>query len=48
MVTERLAALLPHADRVTIPGAGHIPHRTHPGVYADILARFITMAHVRA
>ena len=47
VVTERLAELLPHADRVTIPGAGHVPHRTHPGVYADILARFLTRAPAR-
>jgi pimeloyl-ACP methyl ester carboxylesterase len=45
VVTERLAALLPDVERLTIPGAGHIPHRTHPGVYAGILARFLTTAH---
>ena len=47
MVTERLAALIPHADRVTIAGAGHIPHRTHPDLYADIVTGFVTTAHAR-
>jgi pimeloyl-ACP methyl ester carboxylesterase len=45
VVTERLAALLPHAERVTIAGAGHIPHRTHPDLYAEIVTRFVTRAH---
>ena len=44
VVTERLAALLPHADRLTIAGAGHIPHRTHPAEYAGILSRHFAVA----
>ncbi|HET8757989.1 MAG TPA: alpha/beta hydrolase [Solirubrobacteraceae bacterium] len=47
VVTERLAALLPHAERVTIAGAGHIPHRTHPDVYAELVTRFVTTARAR-
>jgi pimeloyl-ACP methyl ester carboxylesterase len=46
VVTDRLAALLPHAERLTIAGAGHVPHRTHPAEYAAILAQFTT-THAR-
>jgi pimeloyl-ACP methyl ester carboxylesterase len=41
-VTEALARRLPHAQRATIAGAGHIPHRTHPREYAAILTRHFT------
>jgi pimeloyl-ACP methyl ester carboxylesterase len=40
IVTDRLAKELPHAERATIPGAGHIPHRTHPREYAALLLGF--------
>jgi pimeloyl-ACP methyl ester carboxylesterase len=40
VVTDRLAEELPHARRVTLAGAGHIPHRTHPAEYAAVLAGF--------
>ena len=40
VVTDRLAAALPHAERATIAGAGHIPHRTHPREYAELLLGF--------
>lgn len=40
VVTDRLAALMPHAERVTLAGAGHVPHRTHPAEYAAALTRF--------
>jgi pimeloyl-ACP methyl ester carboxylesterase len=43
-VTERLAQLLPHAVRLTIAGAGHIPHRTHPAEYAAVLVRHFAVA----
>ena len=38
-VTDRLAALLPEAEAITIPGTGHVPHQTDPERYAPLLAR---------
>jgi pimeloyl-ACP methyl ester carboxylesterase len=26
----------------TVPGAGHLPHLTHPDTYADAISSFIT------
>ncbi|MFE1980316.1 alpha/beta fold hydrolase [Streptomyces mirabilis] len=40
-ILDRLAAALPRARRGTVEGAGHIPHVTHPGRYADALTRFV-------
>jgi pimeloyl-ACP methyl ester carboxylesterase len=40
-VVAKLARALPRAEVVTFPGAGHIPHATHPDVYADTLVAFI-------
>lgn len=39
-VVDRLSAALPHAQRATMRGAGHIPHRTHPADYAALLTPF--------
>jgi pimeloyl-ACP methyl ester carboxylesterase len=40
-VADRLQADLPDAQRVTIPGAGHLPMETHPGPTRDaVLAHF--------
>ena len=41
-VVRQLSAALPHAEVVTIRGAGHVPHSTHPDTYVDLLRRFIT------
>jgi pimeloyl-ACP methyl ester carboxylesterase len=41
-VVAELALALPHAEVVTVPGAGHIPHATHPDVYAELLVSFIS------
>jgi 2-succinyl-6-hydroxy-2,4-cyclohexadiene-1-carboxylate synthase len=35
---ERLAAALPHAELVVVPGAGHAVHLEAPGAVADALA----------
>lgn len=43
-VLERLAGLMPHAERVVYPGAGHIPHITHPVSYVDELVAFTSAA----
>jgi pimeloyl-ACP methyl ester carboxylesterase len=40
LVLEQLAAVLPHVERQTFPGAGHIPHVTHPEEYAATLMAF--------
>jgi pimeloyl-ACP methyl ester carboxylesterase len=39
-IIETLARAAPQADLVTIAGAGHAPHQTHPGEYAALLASF--------
>jgi pimeloyl-ACP methyl ester carboxylesterase len=39
-VVARLAAALPHAEVVTLRGAGHVPHTTHPEAYAAELLAF--------
>jgi pimeloyl-ACP methyl ester carboxylesterase len=39
-VVAKLAAALPHAEVRIFRGAGHIPHATHPDVYADALRAF--------
>jgi pimeloyl-ACP methyl ester carboxylesterase len=40
-VTDAAVAASPHAEEVTIPGAGHSPHSTHPAEYAAILAELL-------
>jgi pimeloyl-ACP methyl ester carboxylesterase len=40
-VARRLAALVPRAEFVQLPGAGHIPHVTHPGMYTDLLVAYL-------
>ena len=40
-VIAKLTKALPHAEVVTLEGAGHIPHATHPEAYVDSIQRFI-------
>ena len=40
-VVAKLAQALPHVEVMTIPGAGHIPHATHPDVYAEAIVAFV-------
>ncbi|HXH83746.1 MAG TPA: alpha/beta hydrolase [Candidatus Tectomicrobia bacterium] len=40
-VIARLAAALPQAEVVTLPGAGHVPQLTHPELYVDTIAGFV-------
>jgi pimeloyl-ACP methyl ester carboxylesterase len=40
-VLEKLAAALPNATRKTFPGAGHVPHFTHPAEYVAAITEFI-------
>lgn len=39
-VVTRLSAALPHAEVVTLPGAGHVPHVTHPDAYVETIIEF--------
>jgi pimeloyl-ACP methyl ester carboxylesterase len=39
-VVTRLSGALPHADVVTLPGAGHVPHETHPDAYVETIIEF--------
>jgi pimeloyl-ACP methyl ester carboxylesterase len=39
-IVARLAATIGDAEIETIPGAGHVPHQTHPDDYVAIVRRF--------
>jgi pimeloyl-ACP methyl ester carboxylesterase len=39
-VVTRLSGALPHAEVVTLPGAGHVPHATHPDAYVATIIEF--------
>jgi len=39
-VVARLADVLPNAEVVSFPGAGHIPHATHPDAYVEAIMAF--------
>ena len=39
-VVNKLAAALPRVEVVTYPGAGHIPHSTHPDAYVGAVMAF--------
>ncbi len=39
-VVNRLSKALPHAEIVTLPGAGHVPHETHPDAYVEAVIKF--------
>ncbi|HUF10341.1 MAG TPA: alpha/beta hydrolase [Rhodothermales bacterium] len=40
-VVEKVAAAFPDVELATFQGAGHIPHVTHPDVYAEKVSHFI-------
>jgi len=40
-VVTRLVDILPSAETVSIKGAGHIPHETHPDVCVEAISTFI-------
>jgi pimeloyl-ACP methyl ester carboxylesterase len=39
-VLDRLQTVLPHAERHTYVGAGHIPHITHPSEFVAVVADY--------
>ncbi len=41
LILERLRSRLPNARKVVLPGAGHVPHLTHPGLFVGVLAGFL-------
>jgi pimeloyl-ACP methyl ester carboxylesterase len=41
MIVEQLIRIMPGARRVVIPGAGHVPHMTHPERYVAIIEEFV-------
>ena len=47
-VARRLATLVPSAEFAEFPGAGHIPHVTHPEMYTDLLLRYLATVDRRA
>lgn len=42
-VLDKLASVLPDADRLTFQEAGHIPHATHPDAYVDAIRAFVDL-----
>jgi pimeloyl-ACP methyl ester carboxylesterase len=40
-VARKLAEAMPQAEVRTFPGAGHIPHVTHPDAYAEAMIAFL-------
>jgi pimeloyl-ACP methyl ester carboxylesterase len=40
LVTDQLMAAIPQAKRITIEGAGHVPHMSHPAQYIELLRNF--------
>jgi pimeloyl-ACP methyl ester carboxylesterase len=43
-VVRKIAGVLPQAKVVTIPGAGHVPHVTHPEAYIAVISAFVSDA----
>lgn len=39
-VVKRVADVLPNARLYTFAGAGHVPHRSHPAAFVDVLTAF--------
>lgn len=40
-IAGRLKAAMERADLVTLEGTGHVPHETHPALYAATIERFV-------
>jgi pimeloyl-ACP methyl ester carboxylesterase len=41
-ITRIVASSIPGAEELLIPGAGHIPHATHPSEYVEAVTAFMT------
>ncbi len=44
-IVARLAEVMDHARVTTIPGAGHVPHQTHPAEWVALVREFANGAH---
>lgn len=40
LVIDKLMNAIPHAKQITIKGAGHVPHMSHPEKYVEIVRSF--------
>jgi pimeloyl-ACP methyl ester carboxylesterase len=40
-VVAKLATTVRQAEVVTVPGAGHNPHQSHPDAYVDVILNFV-------
>jgi len=47
-ILDRIETALPHAQRKTFRGAGHLPHLTHPDEFVSVVSGFINSAAVPA
>lgn len=46
-INDRLASLLPNAERSTFEGAGHVPHRSHPQELVRVVGEFLDLHTLR-
>ena len=44
MADELATSVVPHAERLTLAGAGHVPHSTNPAEYATAIRHFVSSA----
>jgi pimeloyl-ACP methyl ester carboxylesterase len=47
IILEKVAAALPHAQRHTFRGGGHVPHLTHADEYVSVVTEFINAVAAR-
>jgi len=45
-VIDKLINAIPHAKRITIKGAAHVPHRSHPEKYIELVKQFCLTGEV--
>lgn len=41
LVVDRIASVMPRAERRTYAGAGHVPHLSHPDEYVRVVTEFV-------
>lgn len=44
LVIDKLMQAIPHAKRMVIDGAGHVPHMSHPAKFVEMVRNFISRA----
>jgi len=40
LIIDKLTNAMPHAKRITLEGAGHVPHMSHPEMYIKMVSNF--------